>query len=548
MSVARDPDPAPADGRYDDYNASFRWTIPETFNFGADVIDHWAGKRNGPALIWENAEGAERRFTYSELSQLSNQFGNVLRKNGIVKGDRVLIVMPRIPEWVIAMISTLKIGAIPIPCIEMLTARDLEYRVRHSEAKAIVCRATQVGKFASVLDQVPVRIALGNQPDWLELTEEMSLASAELAAEVMSAEDPAIMYYTSGSTGHPKAVLHAARGLYAWRMSAIYWLDLSPGEVIWCTADTGWSKAGTSILFGPMTCGACSLIYDGPFVAADRLRLLAKHRVNVYCAPSTELFRVLDEDISTHDLTALRRTVSAGESVNPVIAERWHAKTGIRVDEAYGQTETLMLLLNYRSEPVKCGSMGRPSPGSEVDVIDVAGERLPVGQEGDLAVRMPNPQMMLGYWKDEERTNASYIHASSGLWYVTGDRATRDEDGFFWYRGRSDDLINSAGYRIGPLEVENALLEHSQVQSCAVIGSLDESRGEIVKAFVVLRNGRTSSAELTCELQEHVKSITAPYKYPRAIEYVDELPTTMTGKINRKALRDLDRLKRASPK
>jgi acyl-coenzyme A synthetase/AMP-(fatty) acid ligase len=531
----------PWSGRYDEHYASFRWRIPETFNYGADVIDYWAREHDGLALIWENVDGTERRISYTQLSNLSNQFGNVLYKHGVAKGDRVLIMMPRIPEWAIAMIAVLKVGAIPVPCIEMLTARDLEYRVRHSGAKAIVCRAAQVEKLASVLNEVPVRIALGDQPGWLEMIGEMAEVNSDFSPAVMSAEDPAIMYYTSGSTGHPKAVLHAARALFAWRMSALYWLDLSVGDVIWCTADTGWSKAGTSIVFGPMSCGACSLIYDGPFVSAERLRLLAKHQVNVYCAAGTELSRVVDEDFSKHDLTALRRTVSAGESVNPIIAERWEKKTGVRVDEAYGQTETLMLVLNYSCEPVKYGSMGRPSPGCDVDVIDRAGQRLAPGQEGDLALRMPNPQMMLAYWKDEERTRGSYLDASTGRWYVTGDRAVRDEDGYLWYRGRSDDLINSAGYRIGPLEVENALLEHPSVQSCAVIGSFDEVRGEIVKAFIVLREGRAPSAELTRELQDHVKSITAPYKYPRAIEYVDELPTTITGKINRKALRDLDR-------
>jgi acyl-coenzyme A synthetase/AMP-(fatty) acid ligase len=229
--------------------------------------------------------------------------------------------------------------------------------------------------------------------------------------------------------------------------------------------------------------------------------------------------------------------------VNAATAERWQKATGIRVDEGYGLTETLMLVLNYPSEPVKYGSMGRPSPGSDVDVIDRTGRRLPCGEEGEVAVLMPNPQMMLGYWKDEERTRSCYLQGATELWFVTGDRGARDEDGYLWYRGRSDDLINSAGYRIGPLEVENALLEHPRVQACAVIGSPDPERGEIVKAFVVLRSDTSASPELTRELQEHVKSVTAPYKYPRAIAYVDELPTTVTGKINRRALREIERSK-----
>lgn len=270
----------------------------------------------------------------------------------------------------------------------------------------------------------------------------------------------------------------------------------------------------------------------------ERLRLLAKHRVSVYCAPGTELFRLVDEDVGAHDLGALRRVVSAGEAMNPAVAERWQQATKLRVDEAYGLTEVLMLAHNYPGEPVKYGSMGRPSPGTEIDVIDGTGRRLPVGEDGNLGVLMPNPQMTLGYWQDEERTSSSFVDAPEGRWYLTGDRAARDEDGYFWYRGRADDVINSAGYRIGPLEVENALLEHPAVQACAVVGSPDKERGEIVKAFVVLRQTSSPSEALTRELQDHVKTITAPYKYPRAIDYIAELPMTLTGKIRRRELKE----------
>jgi acyl-coenzyme A synthetase/AMP-(fatty) acid ligase len=538
------PAGAEAKQAYDEIRAGYRWRIPETFNFGTDVVDYWAREQDGPALIWENAAGEGCEFTFSDMARLTNKFGSMLRAHGIDKGDRVIIMLPRIPEWMTAMVGALKIGAIPIPCIEMLTARDLEYRVCNSQARAVVCRAGEVQKFAGVIHDIPVRLALGGASGWLDVAHEMVRSSVELEPARMAAEDPAIMYYTSGSTGHPKAVMHAARALYAWRMSAIYWLDLRPGDRIWCTADTGWSKAGTSILFGPWSCGVCSFLYDGPFVPNERLRLLAKHGITVYCASSTELFRLLEEEIEGHDLTAMRRTVSAGESVNPVVAMSWQRATRVRVDEAYGLTETLMLVLNLPGEPVKYGSMGRASPGSDVDVIDASGRRLPCGEEGDIAVLTPNPQMMLGYWKDEERTISCYIRGPDGLWYVTGDRGARDEDGYLWYRGRSDDLINSAGYRIGPLEVENILLECASVQSCAVIGSPDPQRGEIVKAFVVLRAGTSPSEALTRQLQEHVKSTTAPYKYPRAIEYVDQLPLTVTGKINRRSLRERDRSSR----
>ncbi|MBB5053892.1 acyl-coenzyme A synthetase/AMP-(fatty) acid ligase [Afipia massiliensis] len=523
---------------YDAMCAAFRWDIPETFNFGADVIDRWARERNGPALIWENEAGEERTYSYSDLSLLSNRLANVLRSRGVTKGDRVIVMLPRLPEWFISMIAVMKIGAVPIPSIEMLTARDVEYRVKNAEVKAAICRPEHAGKFDGVETSIPVRLATGRAQGWLNWHEECACAPETIDAPIVNAEDPAIMYYTSGSTGHPKAVVHASRAIYAWRVSAVYWLDLRPQEIIWCTADTGWAKAGTSILFGPLSCGACSFFYDGPFVPKERLRLLRKHNITVYCAPGTELSRVVDE-VGGRDIGSLRRVVTAGEAMNPVIASRWEDATGIRIDEAYGQTEALMVALNYTTEPVRYGSMGRPSPGSDLDVIDAQGQRLPPGSEGDLALLLPNPQLMLEYWKDPEKTEACILNGSDGhRWYLTGDRAERDAEGYFWYRGRSDDMINSAGYRIGPLEVENALFEHQAVRVCAVVGSPDVERGEIVKAFVVLRDGVVPSPELTRELQDHVKSVTAPYKYPRAIEYLSELPVTITGKIRRRDLRD----------
>jgi acyl-coenzyme A synthetase/AMP-(fatty) acid ligase len=523
--------------RYEAMCAGFRWEIPDTFNFATDVIDRWASDRDGPALLWENANGEQCAFDYSDLSRLSCRLANVLRARGVEKGDRIIIMLPRVPEWFVGIIAAMRIGAVPIPCIEMLTARDIEYRVSNAEVKAAICRPEHTEKFAASKDEIPVRIALGHAEGWFDWREEVPRAPDTIEAATVRTDDPAIMYYTSGSTGHPKAVVHAARAIYAWRVSAIYWLDLRPGEVIWCTADTGWSKAGTSIIFGPLSCGACSFFFDGPFDPKQRPQLLRKHGITVYCAPGTELLHVVSE-VQRDDLTALRRVVTAGEAMNPVVAERWEAATGIRIDEAYGQTEALMVALNYPTEPVRYGSMGRPAPGSEIDVIDSSGRRLPAGQEGDLAIKAPNPQLMLGYWNDADRTADCYLDGPEGRWFLTSDRAEKDADGYFWYRGRGDDVINSAGYRIGPIEVENALAEHAAVQVCAVAASPDAERGEIVKAFVVLRDGVQPSPELTRELQDHVKSVTAPYKYPRAVEYVSELPMTITGKIRRRELRD----------
>ena len=524
--------------RYAELARSFRWEIPDRFNFGVDVVDAWAAERNGPAIAWENAAGDEARLSFGDVARLSNRLAGALRTAGVKKGDRVLVMLPRIPEWQIALVACLKIGAVVIPAIEMLTRRDLAYRVQNSEAKAVICRSAEVAKFDDVSREIAVRIAIGAAPGWTEWSAALASGADTLTAADVGIEDPAVMYYTSGSTGHPKGVLHAARALYVWRMAAYFWLDLTPEDRIWCTADTGWSKAGTSIIWGPWSAGACAFFYDGPFVPAERLRLLAKHKVSVFCASSTELNRLTGEAIGAYDLRALRRTISAGEAVSPVAAERWEQATGCKVSEAYGQTEALMMVLNYPSEPLRYGSMGWPQPGLEIDIVDDEGHRQAAGMEGHVALKMPSPHMMLGYWKDPERTAACFITGPDGQWYLSGDRAQKDADGRFWYAGRADDVINSAGYRIGPLEVENVLLEHASVLECAVVASPDPERGEIVKAFIVLKTGIDGTADLVTALQNHVKAQTAPYKYPRAIAFVDELPKTVTGKIRRRTLKD----------
>lgn len=522
--------------------ADFEWQIPASFNFGADVVDHWARTADGPALIWCNAAGEERRYRFSDIARLSAKLASGLQQRGVRKGDRVVVMLPRIPEWQIAMVACMKLGAVPIPCIEMLTAKDLAYRIDNADAVAVIARAQHAGKFEGLLDRLRVRISVGPAAGWDEIDGVTESGREDFVPAQVDSEDPALLYYTSGSTGNPKGVLHASRGIYAWREVARTWLDLRRSDTIWCTADTGWSKAGTSILFGPWSMGACSFFYDGPFDPKERLRLLAKYRVSVYCAPGTELFRLVDEDVASHDLRALRHVVSAGEALSPVVAERWEAASGVPVAEAYGQTESLMTLINVPGTTYKVGSMGVPNPGCVLQVLDDDGNAVPSGEEGDVAILAPNPQLMLGYWKDPQRSADCYRTGSDGrIWFITGDRGQRDADGFFYHRGRRDDVINSAGYRIGPSEVENAILEHPAVQETAVIGVPDAERGEIVKAFIVLRSGHAAGDALKKELQDHVKRTTAPYKYPRAIEFVADLPKTLTGKIQRVALRALEK-------
>ena len=535
--------------RMTDYAATaqaFRWAVPGRFNFAGDVVDRWAAIGGKPALLWCDDAGRERRFTFGEIARASCRFANLLAVHGVGKGDRVVVMLPRLPEWQIAMVGCLRAGAIPIPCIDMLTAKDVAYRVGHSGAIAAVTTAPNTAKFADAA-LFRLRASVGAAAGWLDLEPALAAQPDAFVAVPLGADDPAIMYYTSGSTGHPKGVTHAAHAIWAWRVSAWYWLDLRPDDLMWCTADTGWSKAGTSILFGPWSCGAQVLFHGGRFDPRLRLELLARHRVTVFCAAATELRRLIAEDFSSFDLSALRLAVSAGETVNPEVVRRWVEKTGVPLLDGYGQTETLMTVLNYPCLPVKPGSMGKPLPGTEVVLVTADRELAAPDAPGELAIRLPHPQVMLGYWQDPALTAATRATIGDADYWLSGDVVRRDEDGYLFYEGRADDVISSAGYRIGPMEVENALIEHPAVQESAAVASPDAERGEVVKAFVVLRPGHAASDALARELQEHVKRVTAPYKYPRRIEFVADLPKTTSGKLRRRELRDREFARAGAP-
>jgi acetyl-CoA synthetase len=523
---------------YDDVYRRFTWQLPDRFNFGCDVVDAYAqSEPDKLAVIGCDESGAERRLTFAEVQRSTNRLANTLRNLGVNRGDCVLIMLPRIPEWHLAMVACLKLGAVAVPCIPMLTAKDVAYRMQHSGAIAAITTASEVPKFAGA---VPLkgRIALGGVPGWLDFAEVIGQSADRFESCDMSLEEPAVIYYTSGATGLPKGVTHAVRALFCWRVSGWYWQGFRPDDLNWCTADTGWSKAGTSHLFGPWSCGTAVLLYDGRFDPVGRLELLVRHGVTVFCAAAAEFRQLVNLDLRRFDLSRLRLAVSAGEAVNPEVVERWHKQTGISLIEAYGQTETLMTAANQATEPSRPGSMGRALPGTSLVVLDEGFAPLPPDRRGQLALRLPNPQMMLGYWNDPQRTADARVVHNGTEYFLTGDLATIDADGFIRYCGRADDIISSAGYRIGPVEVENALMEHPAVAECAAVGRPDPERGEIVKAFVVLRQGHAPSVELAKELQEHVKRVTAPYKYPRQVEFVDQLPKTASGKVLRRVLRD----------
>ncbi|HXQ23786.1 MAG TPA: acyl--CoA ligase [Candidatus Acidoferrales bacterium] len=522
---------------YDDLYRKFRWQVPEHFNFAVDVIDQLARDRSRIALLWEDDAGNEARFTFADISAQSSRFANALRGLGIRAGDPVMIMLPRAPEWFMAFLGALKAGALVIPCTASLRAKDIRYRAQHSGARAIVTAPESVPEVEAVrgeCDDLRALIVVGGAASgWRTWDDLLAAASSDWNATPTRSDEPAICFYTSGTTKDPKAVLHTHAYTFAHRYTGQYWLDLRPGELHWTTSDTGWAKAAYGVLFGPWNHGTPVLMYHGRFEPEKELRLLEKYGVTVFCAPPTEYRLLVKEDLSRFRLPRLRHCTGAGEPLNPEVIHAWKDALGLWIHDGYGQTESIIMIANLPGMPIKPGSMGKPFPGHDIRVIDEHGTELPAGEVGDLALRCRVPSLFREYWKNPAETAACW----RGEWYVTGDRASRDDDGYLWFVGRADDVIISAGYRIGPFEVESALLEHPAVVESAVVASPHAERGAIVKAFVKLRPGITGTPALVRELQEHVKRVTAPYKYPREIEFIDELPKTVSGKIRRVELR-----------
>jgi acetyl-CoA synthetase/medium-chain acyl-CoA synthetase len=521
---------------------TFRWELPDAFNFGRDVVDRYAADPARPALLWRNAGGRERRLSFAEVAAASNRVAHLLRSLGIGPGEGLIVMLPRVPEWQIVTVGALKAGVLVIPSSTILRPKDIEYRACHSRAVGIVTTAPQAHSVDAVrrnlesiqhflcIDEAGARVPEG----WTDLREALEEMPADACAgRPTRASDPALVYYTSGTTGPPKAVLHDHGYTYTQRYTAHFWHGVREGERLWTTSDTGWAKAAYGVIFGPWSHGVEVVLFDGRFEPRAELAFLAEVNPHVFCAPPTEFRMLVKEDLSEFSAPDLRECVSAGEPLNPEVIRAWREATGLTIRDGYGQTETILLVGNFVGMPVRPGSMGLAMPGHAVEVIDEHGAALPPGEVGDIALHGRPPSLFREYWRDEAATRG----CRRGDWYLTGDRAYRDEDGYFWFVGRDDDVIISAGYRIGPFEVESALVEHPDVVEAAAVAAPDPDRGSIVKAFVVLREGATPDAGLVTRLQEHVKRVTAPYKYPRAIEFVEALPKTVSGKIRRVDLR-----------
>ncbi len=533
---------------YESTRRSFRLDVPEGFNYTRDVVEGWAEREPGrTALVWLDAAGRRRReLSFAEVARGARRFANVLGGLGVGPGERAFVMLPRVPEWYDALLGMFRAGVVAMPATTQLTARDVASRVARSEASLAVVDEAGAALLAEVADDCPALrhvLVVGDPPDgrFLRLADLMARASdAPPAPRATRREDPLLVYFTSGTVAEPKMVLHTHASYGAGHdVTARFWQDLTPDDLHWTVSDTGWAKAAWGMLFGQWRVGAAVFMWDqrGKLDPEQLLRVLAGSGVTTFCAPPT-LYRALVQlDLAGAGLGSVRHAVAAGEPLNPEVIRVWQEATGTLVRDGYGQTETVNIVASYPCLPVRPGSMGKPAPGFDVDVVGEDGARLGDGEEGSIAVRT-EPQrpvgLMAGYWRDDEATAAVMRDG----WYHTGDRGVRDEDGYLWFVSRDDDVIISASYRIGPFEVESALVEHPAVAESAVVAKPDPDRTAIVKAFVVLAPGHEPTAALAAELQAHVRGVTAPYKYPREVEFVDELPKTVSGKIRRGELRE----------
>ena len=533
-------------GDYAETYRTFRQTVPETYNWAYEVFDEWGRDPNKVAMVWVGQDGISREATFREMGERSKRIGNALAGLGVRPGGRIFTMLPRVVEWWEIMLGCMRTRIVPVPGTTLLTPKDITYRINISEATVAITDPDNVDKIEAVRADCPTLgkvIVVGGQGPWIEYEDLLKSASASLPHPGNRSSDPLVIYFTSGTTGHPKMVMnthstypigHVATGKF--------WLDNRPTDLHWTLADTGWAQASWTSFFAPWNMGAAIFIWDhrGRFDAAGTLRMFEEYPITTFFAPPTAYRMMVQEDLGEFRPKALRHVVGAGEAVNPEVIDEWREHTALHIWEGYGQTETTLLAATFPGMEYRPGSMGVTAPGFYMAIVDEDGAELPNGAEGSMAVRTePDWPVGLfpGYWRNPEANASAFRNG----WYYTGDLATRDDEGYFWFVGRDDDVIISASYRIGPFEVESALVEHDSVAEAAVIGKPDPMRSEIVKAFVVLAQGRSPSEQLVTELQDHVKRVTAPYKYPREVEFVDDLPKTISGKIRRNELRRMER-------
>lgn len=516
---------------------------PEDYNIVFEV-EQFADDPNRKALIYQDEQDQIKEITYQKLMENVNKIGNLFYEKGLKKGDKILIMMPRLIETYEVYLAALKTGIVIIPSSEMLTTSDIQYRVTHGEVSGIVSYYPYVDVYEGINEIADLtKFVVGAEiAGWHYLDELKEQASNQLDAPDTNRDDIAFLPYTSGTTANPKGVVHTHSWGYAHlKTVAANWLDIQIGDKVWATAAPGWQKWVWSPLLATLGSGATGFIYNDRFSADKYLTLLEEQEINVLCCTPTE-YRLMAQmdNLKAYNLDSLRSAVSAGEPLNREVIDTFQKELNLSVRDGYGQTENTLLLGIMKGMEVKPGSMGKPTPGNDMDIIDDDGQPAPVHEVGDIALKIDSPALFREYYKDEEQTKMS----RRGDYYVTGDRAYKDEDGYYWFEGRSDDMIISSGYTIGPFDVEDALIRHPAVQDCAVIASPDRIRGNIVKACVVLKEGTDQKeSDLVKELQEHVKELTAPFKYPRAIEFFDELPKTISGKTRRVELREQDKLR-----
>jgi len=536
---------------YEDFVKNFKINVPDNFNFAYDVVDEIAAKSpDKVAIVWCDEKGNEATFTFGQLKYYSDKAANFFTKVGVGKGDPVMLILKRRYEFWFAILALHKIGAICIPATHLLTAKDIIYRNNAADIKMIVCVGEDevIKHVEESMSQSPslkaVALVGGSKEGWYDFNKEVEEASPDFARptgnKATKNDDIMLLYFTSGTTGMPKMVRHNFTYPLGHIITAKYWQNVEDGGLHLTVADTGWAKAVWGKIYGQWLAGAAVFVYDyDKFVPKDLLNIISKYGITTFCAPPTIYRFFIKEDLTKFDLSKLKYCVVAGEPLNPEVYNQFYKATGIKLMEGYGQTELTVVLGTFPWMQPKPGSMGKPSPEYEVDIVDENGKSCEIGEEGQIVIRTRKNipvGMFGGYYRDEALTKKVW-HDDV---YYTGDMAWKDEDGYFWFVGRADDVIKSSGYRIGPFEVESALLEHPAVLECAITAVPDPIRGQIVKATVVLTKNYTPSDALVKELQDHVKKATAPYKYPRIVEFVDELPKTISGKIRRVEIRERD--------